>query len=410
MRHLTLREHRLTEAVELTPRQRDELAATAGVDVRVSPGRSGAYDLVPGSTVGTLVIDDLQVDLRPKVDLDRVLFLVSYALDPVRWPEQTVSAGARDTVVEAMAQLFLLACRRALRRGPLQGYRHREDALSTVRGRIRIEDQIRRRYGLIPPVEVAYDEFTVDIEENRLLHAAALRVARLPLRDRSLRDGLAGVLGILGDVPVVPYDPRRLPPITYTRLNRRYRPAIELAKLILRATSTELGDVGETAQAFLVNMNRVFERFLLVALREAMPAEHIAHERRLHLDEGARIPLKPDFTWLEAGRPVFVGDAKYKALADGEGKQPDLYQLLAYVVALGLPAGMLVYAAGEGEPGRHKVVDLGRTLHVVWIDVSGAPDAILASVQRLANHVRALTTSCHARPPTPQGTVREAGG
>lgn len=393
MRRLTLREYRPECGVELTPSQRDGIAQAAKVDVRATPGRSGAYDLTPGSMIGTLLVDDLQVDVRPKVALDRVLFLVSYALDPVRWRDDAVRVGERSTVVEAMGHLFVSAALRALRRGPLQGYRRRDEALPTVRGRIRIDDQVRGRYGLVPPVEVTYDEFTTDIAENRLVKDAASRMARMPLRDRRLRDRLAGVLSLLGDVPAVRHDPGRLPEVAFTRLNRHYRPVIQLASLVIRSSSLELAAADRVGGSFLVNMNEVFETFLTVALREAMPTHRIVHERGVDLDAGGRVSMKPDMTWVEDGRAVFVADAKYKALRDSDGRNSDLYQMLAYVVAMGLPAGMLVYAAGEGEPGLHQIANLGRQIHVEWLDVSGQPADILASVERLTGQIRGASTS-----------------
>jgi len=64
----------------------------------------------------------------------------------------------------------------------LQGYRMDDDALTTLRGRWRIGDQIRQRFGTVPPIEVSYDDFTEDIEPNRLLRAAVHRLMRLPVR------------------------------------------------------------------------------------------------------------------------------------------------------------------------------------------------------------------------------------
>ena len=57
---------------------------------------------------------------------------------------------------------FCAAARRGSH-GLLHGHCTEEDALLTVRGRIRLGDQIRRRFGIPLPVEVRYDEFTHDI-------------------------------------------------------------------------------------------------------------------------------------------------------------------------------------------------------------------------------------------------------
>ena len=82
--------------------------------------------------------------------------------------------------------------RRAFSRGLLHGYRTEEEALHTVRGRIRFDEQIRRRFGVPLPVEVRYDEFTDDILENRLVMAAAHRLGGMRLRSQRRRAGVSG--------------------------------------------------------------------------------------------------------------------------------------------------------------------------------------------------------------------------
>ena len=55
-----------------------------------------------------------------------------------------------------------------------------DESLRTVKGRIRISDQISRRPGMLVPLEVSYDEFTEDIAENRILRAALERMSQVP--------------------------------------------------------------------------------------------------------------------------------------------------------------------------------------------------------------------------------------
>jgi hypothetical protein len=60
------------------------------------------------------------------------------------------------------------------------------------------------------------------------------------------------------------------------------------------------------------------------------------------------------------------------------------------VTATNLPGGLLVYAAGEGEPVTHQVVHIGKELEVVTLDLCGSPSAILAQVRQLASRVAVL--------------------
>ena len=88
---------------------------------------------------------------------------------------------------------------------------------------------------------------------------------------------------------------------------------------------------------------------------------------------------------------MFVGDAKYKNLAEREVPESDIYQLLAYVTALDLPGGMLVYAEGEARRGEHIVRRSGKTLDVESLDISGDLEEVLGRVSRIADRVHELS-------------------
>lgn len=100
-------------------------------------------------------------------------------------------------------------------------------------------------------------------------------------------------------------------------------------------------------------MNRVFEDFLVCALREALcldansfPQGATRKGLRLEANPPGNIRLRPDLSWWRGGTCVFVGDAKYKRVTVRGVENADLYQLLAYTLATNLPSGLLVYAVG----------------------------------------------------------------
>jgi 5-methylcytosine-specific restriction enzyme subunit McrC len=368
------------------------LAGVRDLDLRPA-AVDGTFDVRPGSTVGSLSVDGRTMLIRPKIGFARALFLVSYALDRTAWTDDEVELADADRIVDAIASAFARLAANALRRGALQGYRRTEDSLHTVRGQIRVADQIRLRLGIVPPIEVSFDEFTVDIVENRLLRAALDVLRRAGVRSTRVASELRGIEARLEDVHLIEFDPRRLPDVVFTRLNSHYRPALVLARYILRAMSYELdeGEVG--AIAFTVEMNRAFEDFVVIALREALglPSDVFVQGVRngLWLDDRRRVELRPDMTWWSGQRCVFVGDVKYKR-TDLDGESADLYQLLAYVVATGLDRGLLVYAAGEAEPQTHVISLAGKRLIVRALSLSGQPDEILAEVGKLAREVTRL--------------------
>ncbi len=397
---LTLTEHRTSPAIPLTSRQRDTLRLLApSVSVTPTPGMDGRYDLTPGSTIGALILPDLAIEIRPKISIDRVLFLLSYALDPRAWRSLTFRFEARQTLLEALVSAFIHQVGQAFRRGLLQGYRSEEATLAGVRGRVRFDDQLRKRFGVFPPVEVRYDEFTEDIEPNRLIRAAGDRLERMKLRSDRSRASLRWLRNALERVTLSEYHPARLPETTWTRLNEHYRPAVGLARLILQLTSFEIHHGDITASSLLIDMNDVFESFVVTALREALRLSHQsfprgAKGRHLWLDLRRSVRLEPDISWWEGLTCRFVGDVKYKRVSAAGIKHPDLYQLLAYSIAADLPCGLLLYAAGEGEPVTHEVVEVGKRLEVRTLDLSGDPDEILGQVAAMAERIVEMASPC----------------
>ena len=394
MRRLDLQEYVRSDPVPLFAAERDELGdILTSLTIEPASGAEGAYHLTPGSTVGALDIGDLSVSIRPKLDISRVLFLASYATGAFDLREERFDFQDAPTLVEALASALAAAARRAFARGLLHGYRTEEEALHTVRGRIRIDEQIRRRFGVPVPVEVRYDEFTDDITANRLVKAAAARLGRMRLRSARSREGLRWVAARLENVSLVEFP--AVPEVTFDRLSEHYREVVALSRLILRHTSFETDRGRIRAPGFLMDMNAVFQGFVTQALRDALRVSDRVFRsgelvRRVTLDEAGEVRLKPDLSWWEGSTCTFVGDAKYKRIRYEHAPNADLYQLLAYATALDLPSGLLIYAEGEEKPAAHRVRHAGIRLEIAALDLSGTIDELLAGIDELAALIHAL--------------------
>lgn len=397
-RRVSLRENETVPIDKLDPGQLAVLASL-GPALDVRPAQSGGgYDLSASSYVGGIEVGSLSIEVRPKIGIPAVLFLVSYALDPAGWRTEGFQFARENRLLDAVIPGFLKIVQRAIQGGLLHGYHAEEETLQTVRGRLRLAEQIRRHFGRAPPVEVRYDEFTDDLEENRRLRAAMDALGRVRIRNQDVRRSLRELATRFAGVRRIEYARWPQPPILFTRLNEHYRPPLALADLILQSLSIRHAAGGVRGTAFLLDMNRVFENFVVVALREALAVSEGsfpqgARGRQLYLDEERRIRIEPDLSWWFAGRCVFVGDVKYKRAPAESVPNADLYQLLAYTVATGLPGGMLIYAAGERAPAVHTVSSLGKRLAVRVLDVAGSPEEILGSVSILADEIREM--ACH---------------
>lgn len=376
--------------------QRDLLLHAADeLNLTVQPvaERGGCYRVTAGSTVGAVEIGDLSVLIEPKIGIPQLLSLACYAMGVFRSERDRLFDFVRDEALpDVLAIALASAAQRAFARGLLHGYREEDDALQTVRGRIRLEDQMRRRSGFILPVEVRYDEFTDDILENRLVKAAASRLSRMRLRSTRARSELSWVAGMLAHVSLVEFEANDVPETRFDRLNEHYRGVVGLARLVLRHTAFESGRGDVRASGFVMDMNRLFQDFLTAALREALGASSttLRADHQITLDKDDRAKLKPDLSWWEGGTCTFVGDAKYKNLTTQSVPGTDLYQLLAYVTALNLDGGLLIYAKGEATTASYIVKHANKRLEVIALDLSGTLDEVLERVESVATTVQQL--------------------
>lgn len=386
---------RTGQEVDLSEEAAAALSATGLVEVR--PALRGRWLLLPAGKVGAVRIDDLQVQVTPKerVGLTRLLFLLGYAQDPGFRPEDVVAVDQPE-LWPALAESLARLAERATGGGVLQGYVTVEDALRSVRGRIRIGDQIARRPGFMVPVEVTYDEFTVDIPENQILRTAVRRMLGVSGLSNSAAGRLAHIDGRLAEVSILRHG-QPIPSWQPTRLNQRYHAALRLSELILKNLSAEAGEGNVQVAAFVVNMAKVFEDFVGTALREAL--RRYPGVTRLqypdHLDERVRgeaagIPMRVDIVHSVGGRPRLVFDAKYKAAGPGDTyPNADHYQMLAYSTALRVPTAWLVYAGG----GRPKV----RKIRYTDVEVVEYPLDLRAELLHLLEQIDLLARRAWAR-------------
>ena len=394
MRRIDLKEHETSKPYRLSVSERDQLGDVfPSVSLEPVKGKKRRYHLRPGSTVGALEIGDMSVLIQPKIGIPQLLSLVCYAMGVYKPQEQHLFDFQKaQTLPDVLALALIAAARRAFGRGILRGYLTEEEALHTVRGRIRFDDQIRRRYGIPLPVELRFDEFTEDILANRLVKAAAARLRQMSLHSSEARRGLGWIAAILENVSMLEFRRRRVPEVPFDRLNEHYRHVVGLARLILLHSEFESfrGDV--RASGFLIDMNVLFQEFVTQALRETLEvsANTLCAEKKVYLDVDKQVNMYPDLSWWNGETCTFVGDAKYKKVDDRSAPNSDLYQMLAYATALDLPGGVLIYAKGEADAAYHIVRHAGKRLEVFALDLSGSLDQILARVKTLACRIESL--------------------
>ena len=398
MRTIELREQQTTPCVL----SRSEVALLAGaqrlhngrvLSVRLRSGGDDVYDIRTGSVVGTLVWPGLQVLITPKINLENVFFLLGFRGGLAQWRDEAFPYEREPNFLRALAWAFDAEVRRALRYGIARDYLAREDTLVAPRGRIDLARQFRVWQDRAFPVACQFQEYTEDIPLNRLIKAANWRLRRVP----GLGDELARRLGMtisgFTDVSAAEYSPASIPELTFTRLNRQWEPAARVAALILRQEALRDRTGTAVGTSFTVDMNSLFEKFVEEVVQEEAGRAGLQLQPQAPVRLTDRVMMLPDLVLRSRSHRVAVGDAKYIEVDPDGWPNANLYQLLAYCIALGLPRGLLIYAG----PRPLDVQQLKRAdveLEVMGIDMSGRPEHVLAHARAAA---RRLVEHAHMR-------------
>lgn len=347
--------------VELVQLKRHELQATHYVGTIHSA--HGTLTILPKIDRG---LEDAQAATR------NLITMLCYAYDlPLLSTGDSSFKTGQGSWLEILTRLFTRQLYQQLRQGLERVYVTVEERSPAMKGRWLLERQLARQPYIQPVFEVRYDEFLSDTPLNRIFRYAVelLRGMSRLTENQQLLAELHRLLGAVSlPVRIMPED---IEHIQFTRLNERFFPPFQLAKLLLGSMSQVLQRGTMPLTAFVFDMNALFERFVarflvrhwrqIVAVKKTAPLylqSQMQGETPLYLAQNAQgVPvfkLIPDLLMRDHRHQVqLIIDTKYKRLETSTAKlevsQQDLYQMLAYAGRLNCANVLLLYPTNRAE-------------------------------------------------------------
>ncbi len=377
--------------VQLDPHTATALASHPVANVRVAPHPQG-WAVTPSSTVGVFTAGDRDVLIRPKIPMANVFNLLDVGTTSLRWLEDTFDYGTDDNLLVALIRMFRRGLDAAVAQGVRHDYLEQSERLMALRGRVDMRTLVRQP-GLVSTIPCRFDEYTADIELNRLLLAALLksvRVAHVPDADRMQ---LRRHLGRFEGVSAAAADPSWVDSWQPSRLEQHYEFAVRTAALLLRGQSPADRVGSNTLGQFVVDMNELVERFIIERIRRSLPRSLIASpQHQMHLDTVGKQPVRPDLVISDAGGPLLVLDVKYKAVESIDSvATSDLYQLHTYAQLLGLRRAVILscVASDDYAPSPQSLTVRNTDIEIeLWpIDLRGLPEDLDRDIEIVVDRI-----------------------
>nr|WP_256366203.1 McrC family protein [Lewinella sp. W8] len=345
------------------------------------------YDLIHRgvkfkSYVGVLRVGKLTIEVLPKLDNHggpdfwRNRLLDMLAVVPSVTALHPTSSHLRtrpNSILEHYLLLYANELEVLLRGGLAKAYHGRTGNRTALRGRLVMSRHLTEN--LVHKERFFVEDTVYDYDHplNRIL-GQALRLAGRLATTASLRNRLGALSLRFPDLPDQwPITEETFSRLRYDRRTEAYRPAVQIARLLLLNYHPDLRSGRRDVLALLFDMNKLWEGFLLQSLRRFLPAFRVSGRTRAKYWQGRGIHagLEPDLAIYREESLVALLDAKWKVPKRDRPSPADLQQLFTYAGHFGADRVALVYPSASATrtqvPGAF--VRTGAVADLLWLPV-----------------------------------------
>lgn len=349
-----------------------------------------------------------QIEILPKivsastdtVELKRVFFDMLHAVRGFEVTNRGIAQLQIDDrpMFEIYISTFIKSVEVLIKYGIKSTYVNVEENLGVFRGRLLFKDNLREN--LLHPERfyVAYQDYSVDRPENRLIKTAIRQLLTISQDEKNLAD-LRRILFYFDEVPFSALVRSDLDSVRIDRTIEHYRDPLAWARLILEQQSPVAATGKSQFPSFTFPMDKLFEQYVAARMRKQVRNSWLtltAQAGGMSLfDQPKKFRLRPDLLLTNsAGEPRFVMDTKWKRLdsrAPHMGiSQADMYQMFAYSKKFKVPDVYLIYPETieftSAEQSLKFTSGVGQdrtTVHVRFIDLSKIDQSLAQLLESL---------------------------
>lgn len=240
---------------------------------------------------------------------------------------------------ELFINMYLQEVRRLVKIGLKSAYVTTEDNLSCFKGKLQVSQHIRHNLAHKEQFYVAYDEYSQNRPENRLIKATLLKLQKLTDSAENAKE-IRQLLIAFENVVASTNHQKDFSQVIIDRSTKAYADILVWSKIFLTNKSFTTFSGSTTSRALLFPMESVYESYVAQQLKKTMcPVgwEVSTQDKGQYLfytENERKFALRPDIVMTKADKTIVV-DTKWKRLNDNPQKnygisQADMYQMYAY--------------------------------------------------------------------------------
>ena len=309
--------------------------------------------------VGVIRVGSLTIEILPKVGKEGNANLWQQVLLDMLWESRMLDIRGisqatlmvrHRSILELYLTLFLSEVEQLLHQGLAKSYRQTNQNRKVLSGKLLFPQHFTHNSVHQERFFVRHQTYDTQTLSNQLLYKTLCLIQLLTNHPQLLTRARTLLLNFpeLQDVPV---SEDTFAGLIYNRKTERYRPALEIARMLLLNYHPDLTQGSNHVIAPLFDMNQVWEKFIWQRLKKSTVTELFElHSQNSQLFWGAKT-IRPDIflkckegSEEELGQwPNFIIDAKWKSNPSLSPADDDLKQMYVYNHHFQSSKSILVY-------------------------------------------------------------------
>ena len=244
----------------------------------------------------------------------------------------------RMTLYEIFINMYLQEVRNLVKHGIKSSYISREDNLGFYKGKLVVNEHLKRNAAHGERFYVQYDEYLVDRAENRLVKATLLKLQSITSSAENHKE-IRQLLTAFEMVRPSINHQKNFSRVVIDRNTKDYDMLMRWSRVFLLNKSFTTFSGGTNARALLFPMEKVFESYVAKQLKKTfadLDWDISCQDKGYYLfDSPRQFALRPDIVITREDGSKIILDTKWKILVDKPRinygiAQADMYQMYAY--------------------------------------------------------------------------------
>lgn len=229
-------------------------------------------------------------------------------------------------LLEIFISMFLCELEALVKKGIKSDYVALEENLKFLKGKLNINEQIKRNSIHKERFYVGYSEFLSDIKINQIIKTT-LKFLYKKSNSSKNQQKIRELLFIFDEVSMCEDYKNFFVKLVINRQVKYYEQTLLWCKIFLLGNSFTPHKGDDLAFALLFDMNTLFESYVGNFIKKKLPGTALQHLEKHLVEKPKSFRLRPDI-FLEG---KFIADTKWKIIKSRDDiSQADLYQLYAY--------------------------------------------------------------------------------